>query len=138
MTPVAVADLLVAAARRVSLLLAQTIHYQIVRPDVFSPWALHPGLKPLQTVLEVFAVLLALAVALVPGERSLARVGALAGAVTIAIQLPATHWFYYYIVWFLPFLLVAVLAPLARPRRPPKPRRSGSARTAGATPSRIG
>jgi hypothetical protein len=36
---------------------------------------------------------------------------ALAGAVTIAIQLPALHWFYYYILWFLPFALVAMLVP---------------------------
>jgi hypothetical protein len=30
--------------------------------------------------------------------------------VTIAVQLPALHWFYLYIVWFLPLVLVAVLA----------------------------
>ena len=35
---------------------------------------------------------------------------ALAGAVAIAVQLPATHWFYYYIMWFLPFALVAFTA----------------------------
>ena len=34
---------------------------------------------------------------------------ALAGALTIAVQLPAVHWFYYYILWFLPFVLIAVL-----------------------------
>ncbi len=27
----------------------------------------------------------------------------------IAVQLPALHWFYLYIVWFLPLVLVAVL-----------------------------
>jgi hypothetical protein len=26
------------------------------------------------------------------------------------VQLPALHWFYLYIVWFLPLVLVAVLA----------------------------
>ena len=35
---------------------------------------------------------------------------ALAGAITIAVQLPAGHWFYYYIVWFVPFVIVALLA----------------------------
>ena len=87
----------------------RTIHYQMVRLDVFSPWALHPTLHPIQVVLEVLAVLLILAVAFVPRERSLARTCALAGAVTLAIQLPATHWYYYYIEWFLPFALVAFL-----------------------------
>jgi Glycosyltransferase family 87 len=92
----------------------RTIEFQITRVDVFSPWALHPSLRPVQTVLEVLAVLLVAAVAFVPRERSLACICALAGAVTIAVQLPATHWFYYYIMWFLPFALVALVArPLA-------------------------
>ena len=64
-----------------------------------------------QIALEVLAVALAAAVAFVPRERSLARVCALAGAVTIAVQLPADHWFYYYIMWFLPFAVVAFLVP---------------------------
>jgi hypothetical protein len=37
-------------------------------------------------------------------------VSALAAAVTIAVQLPALHWFYLYIVWFLPLVLIAVFA----------------------------
>jgi hypothetical protein len=89
----------------------RTIGFQLSRPDVFSPWALHPGLHPIQTVIEVMAVLLVLAVAFVPKEPSMARICALAAGVTIAVQLPALHWFYYYILWFLPFVLVALLAP---------------------------
>ncbi len=34
-------------------------------------------------------------------------------AVLIAVQLAASHWFYLYVVWFLPLVLVALLAPLA-------------------------
>jgi hypothetical protein len=64
-----------------------------------------------QLALEVFAVVLALAVAFVPRDRSLVRTCALGGAVTIAVQLPAMHWFYYYVMWFLPFALVAFLVP---------------------------
>jgi hypothetical protein len=89
----------------------RTVGYQISRADVFSPWALHPGLHPIQTILELTAMVLVAAIAFVPRERSLVRVCALAGAVTIAIQLPATHWYYYYILWFLPFALVALLVP---------------------------
>ena len=87
----------------------RTIAFQIHRLDVFSPWALHPGLRPVQTVLMALAVVLAGAVAFVPRTRTLAATCALAGAVTIAIQLPATHWYYYYLLWFLPFALVALL-----------------------------
>jgi hypothetical protein len=87
-----------------------TIGYQLGRADVFSPWALHPGLKPLATAIELGVVLLAATLAFIPKRRSLEQVCALAAMVTIAEQLPAIHWFYYYIVWFVPFLLVAMLA----------------------------
>ena len=55
-------------------------------------------------------MILAVAVAFRPrGRRTPAQVAALAAAVIIAVQLPALHWFYLYIVWFLPLVLVAVL-----------------------------
>jgi Glycosyltransferase family 87 len=92
-----------------------TIGFQINRIDVFSPWGMHPGLAPLQKVLEVAAVALALVVAIERRPRSLVQVSALAAAVTIAVQIPATHWFYYYIIWFVPFVLVAVLARATDP-----------------------
>jgi hypothetical protein len=92
-----------------------TIGFQLTRMDVFSPWALHPSLDPIKTALLVLAVLIAAGVAFIPRKRSLAQVCALAAAVTIAVQLPAVHWFYYYIVWFVPYVLVAVLAQLPAP-----------------------
>ena len=33
----------------------------------------------------------------------------------IALQLAVTHWFYLYIVWFAPLVLVALFAPLRSP-----------------------
>lgn len=91
-----------------------TIGYQLTRQDVFSPWALHPALTPLKIALEVAALLLAAVVAWLPRRRSLTQVCALAAAVTIAVQLPAIHWFYYYVIWFMPFALVALLGPGAK------------------------
>ena len=89
-----------------------TIGFQLSRPDIFSIWALHPGLGPLKIAVEAGVLLLAIAVALRPrGRRSTAQVSALAAALTIAVQLPALHWFYLYIVWFMPLVLIAVLAP---------------------------
>jgi hypothetical protein len=38
--------------------------------------------------------------------------------VLIALQLPVTHWFYLYLVWFVPFVLVAIFAAY---RQPPDP-----------------
>jgi Glycosyltransferase family 87 len=89
-----------------------TIGFQLTRTDIFSIWALHPGLSPIKVAVEAFAVILSVAVAFRPrGTRSPAQVAALAAAVIIAVQLPALHWFYLYIVWFLPLVLIAVLAP---------------------------
>ena len=87
-----------------------TIGYQLTRSDIFSIWALHPALAPIKVAVEAGAVILAVLVAFRPrGRRTPAQVAALAAAVIIAVQLPALHWFYLYIVWFLPLVLVAVL-----------------------------
>jgi hypothetical protein len=89
---------------------SHTIGFQLSRSDIFSIWALHPSLAPIKDAVELAAVLLAVAVAFRPrGPRTLAQVAALAAAVTIAVQLPALHWFYMYIVWFLPLVFLAVL-----------------------------
>jgi hypothetical protein len=87
-----------------------TIGWQFSRPDVFSLWSLHPTLDPVKYLLIAFAVALALGLAVRPrGPRSVVQVSALAAAVTIAVQLPGVHWFYYYIDWFLPLVLIALL-----------------------------
>src|ERR1700733_4412225 len=87
-----------------------TIGFQLTRSDIFSIWALHPALSPIKVVIEAFAVILAVLVAFRPrGARTPAQVAALGAAVIIAVQLPALHWFYLYIVWFLPLVLIAVL-----------------------------
>ncbi|HEX8648847.1 MAG TPA: hypothetical protein VF715_18260 [Thermoleophilaceae bacterium] len=91
----------------------RTIGYQLSRESPFSVWGQEPGLAPLHDALKAGAALLALAVAFVPRRRSPVQVAALAAAVVIAVQLVVTHWFYLYVVWFLPLVLVALLAPLA-------------------------
>lgn len=92
-----------------SYMYERTVKFQLTRPDVFSPWGLHPSLHPLQVAIEALAVGLAAAVAFLPRRASLTNLCALAGAVTIAVQLPAAHWSIYYVMWFLPFGLVAML-----------------------------
>jgi Glycosyltransferase family 87 len=86
-----------------------TIGFQLGRPSPFSVWGLHPALEPVQTVIKVGAVALALAVYFVPRRRDPRQVAALAAAVLVALELTATHWFYFYIVWFAPLALVAML-----------------------------
>ena len=85
----------------------RTLGYQATRSSPFSVWGQAPGLDFLQPVARVLAVALALGVALYPRFKTPVQIAALAVVVTIAVQLTASHWFYFYVVWFLPFALVA-------------------------------
>jgi hypothetical protein len=85
-----------------------TLGYQLSRPPDFSLWGIEDGIGWTRTAAGVLAAGLALVVALLPRRRSLVQASALAAAVTIAFQIPAGHWFYFYIVWFMPLLLVAL------------------------------
>ncbi len=89
---------------------ASTISYQLHRVSPFSIWTLYPSLHWLKVLLSAGAALLALAVAFVPRRRDAVQVAALAAAVLIATQLPSAHWFYFYVVWFAPFVLIALFA----------------------------
>jgi hypothetical protein len=90
----------------------RTVGNQLGRDSPFSVWGQEPSLATLHTILKAAAVGLALALALVPRRRTPAQLAALAAAVLIAVQLTVTHWFYLYVVWFLPLVLLALLAPL--------------------------
>jgi hypothetical protein len=95
-----------------------TLGFQLSRVPDFSLWAIVDGLGWTQKVLEVVAIGLAVALGIFPrGERRLYQTAALAAAVTIALQLPAGHWFYFYIVWFVPLVLVALMSAAEQPER---------------------
>ncbi|HWM63537.1 MAG TPA: hypothetical protein VNP96_06040, partial [Solirubrobacterales bacterium] len=51
---------------------------------------------------------LAVVVAFVPRRRDIGRAAALAAAVLLALQLAVDHWFFLYVPWVLPLVLVAV------------------------------
>jgi hypothetical protein len=96
-----------------------TLGFQLSRPPDFSIWGLY-GLKPLQLAVEGAALALAVGVGFLPaGRRTLTQVAALAGAVTLAVQLGGGHWFFFYVVWFVPLVLVALFT--AHAPRPPEP-----------------
>jgi hypothetical protein len=86
-----------------------TVSYQAGRPSPFSVWGLWGGLSFEQHVVQGAAAMLAVVVALIPGRRTLVEVAALGAAVLIALQLGLAHWFYLYIVWFFPLVMVALL-----------------------------
>ena len=101
----------------------RTVGYQAGRPSPFSIWGQVDSLGWLQTIVKAAAVGLALLVAVVPCRPGLPQTAALGAAVLIAVQLTASYWFYLYVVWFVPFLLVALMAAhspcRARQGRPP-------------------
>jgi hypothetical protein len=113
----------------------RTIAYQADRHSPFSIWGQVSGLEPLRVAILVAVAVLAIALAFRPRGKTLTQVAALGAALLIGAQLTAQHWFYLYIVWFYPLLLVALATlgeerptaaePGAAPARssPPAPRR---------------
>ncbi len=90
-----------------------TVSYQISRPAPFSVWGLWGHLAVVQRLVQGAAIGLALAVGVIPRVRSTVQVAALGAAVLIALQLAITYWFYLYIPWFTPLVLLAVLGVYA-------------------------
>ncbi len=86
----------------------RTIAYQSSRDSPFSIWGQIDGLEPVRMAILAATGVLALASAFVPRRKTLVQVAALGAALLISLQLTAQHWFYLYIVWFYPLLLVAM------------------------------
>lgn len=92
-----------------------TIGYQLGRESPFSMWGLHPSLEWLQKLLEVATAGICIALGFVPRRRDARQVAALAAAAVIALQLCATYWLFFYVSWFAPLALVAMLAAYRTP-----------------------
>ncbi len=93
----------------------RTVVYQDNRGSPFSVWGLYGGLRGWQTAVQVATVALALALAVIPRRPGVPALAAAAAAILIALQLGIEHWFYLYIPWFFPLVMIALLAPAARP-----------------------
>ncbi|HWH94829.1 MAG TPA: hypothetical protein VNT03_13295, partial [Baekduia sp.] len=87
----------------------RTIAFQAERNAPFSVWGLH-DLRDVEHVWQAGAALFALAVAFLPRRRDIVGLAAVATAVVLALQLGLDYWFYLYLVWFFPFLAVALFA----------------------------
>jgi len=86
----------------------RTLGFQADRGSPFSVWGLYdiPGRGVVLGAALVFAVV----VAFIPRRRDPVTVAALGAATLIALQLALEHWFYLYLVWFLPLAFVALFA----------------------------
>jgi hypothetical protein len=100
----------------------RTVAFQSQRDSPFSLWGWGqyraegiPDLGFLQPVLAGFSIVLALALGFVPREKGPVELAALTAAVLVAVQLALTHWFYLYLPWILPFVLLWILLPREAP-----------------------
>jgi hypothetical protein len=64
-----------------------------------------------QLLLEVGVVALALVTAFWPRHKGPLELAALTAALLLGVQLVLTHWFYLYLPWVLPFVLLALFLP---------------------------
>ena len=94
----------------------RTIVYQSNRGSPFSAWGLY-GLPGVERVVEIAAVALALLLSIVPRRPDLVGLSAACAATIIALQLGIEHWFYLYIPWFFPLVIVALLGRLSEPEQ---------------------
>jgi hypothetical protein len=92
-----------------------SLRSQITRSSPFSIWGLWGGLFFEQHVVQGLTIGLAILVAFFPRRRGMVEVCALGAAVVIALQLGLTHWFYLYIPWFFPLLIVALVSAHPEP-----------------------
>jgi hypothetical protein len=113
----------------------RTIAYQATRDSPFSIWGQVPSLEPLRVAILVGTAALSLFLAFRPRRKSLVQVAALGAALLIALQLTMQHWFYLYIVWFYPLLLVA-MAVVGTTRPEAEERGPSPARTSQPAPAR--
>ena len=95
----------------------RTVGYQAGRPSPFSVWG-QASIEWVHTLAKLAVAALAVAVAFVPRHKTPRQVAALGAAVLIGLQLLATHWFYLYVVWFVPFVFVAVMTAYERADEP--------------------
>jgi hypothetical protein len=115
----------------------RTIASQAGRESPFSIWG-QTSLEPIRIGLLAFTGLASIAFAIYPRRKSLPQLAALSAALLVALQLTLHHWFYLYIVWFYPLLVVA-LATIEKGTGTPSERLvllgQKQSRTAAAAPS---
>jgi hypothetical protein len=107
-------------ANGASLFWHRTVDYQLGRVTPMSVWTLgtyHPGwwdLRPVQHIFQIAAAVAVLGLAVFPRHRKdAAAVAAFAGAVVLVAQMLASYWFYPYVCWWLPAVLIALFVPRA-------------------------
>jgi hypothetical protein len=97
-----------------------SLGFQQDRGSPFSVWGLYGGLGGVQKAVQLAAIAFALALGIWPRRPTIIQVAALGAAVLIALQLSLTYWFYLYIAWFFPLVMLALFGRLGIPAREPR------------------
>jgi hypothetical protein len=97
----------------------RTIAAQAGRTSPFSIWGQDESLEPIRVAILAATGILAIALAFIPRRKSLLQVAALGAALMLGVELTLHHWFYLYIVWFFPLMLIALC--LLEPTEEPEP-----------------
>jgi hypothetical protein len=92
-----------------------TLGYQADRDSPFSIYGLWGGLGGLRVAVEAGAVLLALGAAVLPRRRDMVGLAALSAAILLALQLSLTYWFFLYLAWVFPLVMIALLCREGEP-----------------------
>jgi hypothetical protein len=95
----------------------RTFAYQADRASPFSVWGLYGGLGTWEAVVQIGAVALALVLAVIPRRANIAALSAACAATIVAVELGLEHWFYLYIPWFFPLVMIALLGRFGAPVR---------------------
>lgn len=101
-----------------STVFERTVKYQFGRDAPFSFWGYYDLDTP-QLIWQALVVLFALALPLLPRRRDVIGLAGAAAALLIAAELSVTYWFYLYLVWFFPPLIVALMGRYDAPQRVP-------------------
>lgn len=94
----------------------RTIAFQFGRDAPFSIWGLYGWSLP-QHAWQLLTVAFILAAPFLPRRRDVVGLAAVCAAILLAVLLSVTYWFYLYLVWMFPALLVALLVRYEAPRR---------------------
>ncbi len=99
----------------------RTIVFQVGRESPFSIWGWGqynadgiPDLALGQRIVQGLTIVLAGVAAMLPARKGPLELAALSAAILIGVQLSLTHWFYLYLPWVLPFVVLALVLPRDR------------------------
>jgi len=100
---------------------SRTVGYQAERESPFSIWGQYDWLQPVHVAVGALVVLAALLVLRWPRRLDLVQWAAISAALLIGFELVLTHWFYLYIPWFLPLVILVVVPDWPDPDPMPNP-----------------